>query len=371
MRETLTGHTGVINNLRFSDDGRTLYTAGLDGRIVVWDIAGDRRLARPFQAGGEISGYPPPLAISPSGRTVAVGLPDGGVRLHDARTLRRLRDLPGIRSRFPVVEFSPGGRSIAVTGESGTVELRDAATGRRVRPPLRSLGAPATAMAFSPDGGRLAVADFEGNLRLLDLGSGKVRRARLAGSPTHLSYSPDGGMLAIGLAERGTELRDGRSLRRVARLPQRAGEDGWLVRFSPDGRQLAVTSSHYTQLWDVAGRRRIGPPLRGHQGFVSTSEFSPDGRTLATSGSDVGVTLWDVESHRSLGTLPGQKGQLSTRFTPDGRRLFVLDESGVSQRWEVSPDAWSRHACRVAARELTRAEWEELVPDQDYRPVCP
>ena len=99
VRETLTGHTGAVNSLKFSDDGHTLYTGGLDGRIIVWDIAGDRRLARPFRAGDENSGYPPPLAISPSGRTVAAGLSDGGVRLHDARTLRRLRDLPGIEDR--------------------------------------------------------------------------------------------------------------------------------------------------------------------------------------------------------------------------------------------------------------------------------
>jgi hypothetical protein len=77
------------------------------------------------------------------------------VRLHDARTLRRLGDLPGIEDRpVSVVEFSPRGRSIAVTGLAGTVELRDAGTGRRMRPPLR-LGAPARAMPFSPDGGRL------------------------------------------------------------------------------------------------------------------------------------------------------------------------------------------------------------------------
>ncbi len=370
VRETLTGHTGAVNTLKVSDDGHTLYTAGLDGRIIVWDLAGDRRLARPFPAGGQNGGYPPPLAISPSGRTIAAGLPGGGVRLHDARTLRRLRDLPGIENRpVAAVEFSPGGRSIAVTGLAGTVELRDAATGRRMRRPLR-LGAPAQAMAFSPDGGRLAVADIEGNLRLLDLGSGKVRRGpRLAGFVAHLSYSPDGGML-IGLAEKGTELRDGRSLRLVARLPQRAGEPGGWGRFSPDGRLLAVTSTHYTQLWDVARRRRIGPPLRGHEGLALTSEFSPDGRTLATSGSDGSVILWDLESRRSLGKLPGLLGQIATRFAPDGRRLFVLHELGAAQRWEVSPDAWSKHACRVAGRELTRAEWDELVPDQDYRAVC-
>ena len=35
----------------FSPDGRTLYTAGDDGRVIVWDVAGDRRLGRPFPTG--------------------------------------------------------------------------------------------------------------------------------------------------------------------------------------------------------------------------------------------------------------------------------------------------------------------------------
>ena len=120
----------------------------------------------------------------------------------------------------------------------------------------------------------------------------------------------------------------------------------------------------------MAGRRRIGPPLRGHESEVLNAEFSPDGNLLATSAFDGTVILWDVESRRALGTLPGPAGSTSARFTPDGRRLFVLRETGQAQRWEVTPDAWSRLACRVAGRDLTRAEWEELVPDQDYRPVC-
>jgi WD40 repeat protein/class 3 adenylate cyclase/tRNA A-37 threonylcarbamoyl transferase component Bud32 len=378
VRETLTGHTGAIPTIVASADGRTLYTGGVDKRIIVWDLAGDRRLARsfqvyPFQRPG-FTDFPPPLAISPSGGIVAAGRPDGGVSLHDAHTLRHLRDLPGNDER-PVmaVEFSPDGTAVAATGEGGQVALRDVESGRLLRPPLPGLGHPAQALGLSPDGGRLAVADLHGNLRLLDLKTGGVRQSpSLGGSPLHLSFSPDGKTLAVGLGER-TELRDGRSLRVVARLQGNAarGGEGARVRFSPDGRLLAVAAfDGYIQLWDVATRRRAGAPLTGHEGGVATAEFSPDGRMLATSGLDGTVILWDLRSRRSLGTLPGPLGFTAARFSRDGRRLFVLRDTGLALRWEVTPDAWSQHACRVAGRDLTRAEWADLVPDEDYRRVC-
>jgi len=377
VRETLAGHTSSVTRLVFGDGGRTLYTGGLDARVIVWDLAGDRRLARPFQASpvhpaGLNQFPPPPLAISASGRTLAVGLADGHVRLHDARSLRRLGDLPGVEhGQVLAVEFSPDGRMLGVTGEDGSLEVRDAATGRRVRPALPGLGAAAQALALSPDGARLAVADLEGNLRVIDRKTGAVRRPpKLSGFPTHMSFSPDGRTLAIVDVEHGTQLRDSRTLGVVARLRNGRDEARW-VRFSPDGRLLAVSSAAAsTQLWDVARRRRIGAPLKGHEFDVFNAEFSPDGRLLATSGFDGTVILWDVATRRALGTLPGPLGPTSVRFAPNGRHLFVLDDTGRAQRWEITPDAWSRYACRVAGRELTRAEWEQLVPDQSYRRVC-
>ncbi len=49
--ETLEGHADSPKTHAFSPDGRTLYTAGNDGRVIVWDVAGDRRLGRPFPTG--------------------------------------------------------------------------------------------------------------------------------------------------------------------------------------------------------------------------------------------------------------------------------------------------------------------------------
>ena len=376
VRETLTGHRGRITSLSVSRDGRTLYTAGHDSTIIVWDIARDRRLARAFRAGNPITEiFPPALAVSPDGRRVAAGLQGGGVRLHDARTLRPLGDLPGTEGLATAVEFSPDGRTMAVTGKGGAVELRDPSSGRRLRPPLPSLGPPpahdAQALGFSADGKRIAVADLSGNLRVLDLRSGRIRRAGLPGYATHLSFSPDGELLAVALDAQGVQLRDGHSLEVVARLRGDHDHARW-ARFSPDGRLLALSSFQgYTQLWDVASRRPTGPRLTGHEGGTLGAEFSPDGRMMATTGTDGTAILWDVASRRTLGTLPGRNGGVMSRFTPDGRWLFVLNGlTGDAERWEVTPDAWAQRACSVAGRQLTRAEWDEFVPDQDPREVC-
>lgn len=79
-----------------------------------------------------------------------------------------------------------------------------------------------------------------------------------------------------------------------------------------------------------------------------------------------------VGSRKPLGSaLPGEQNIWAwATFTPDSRRLFAVYQSGRAFRWEVRPDAWSRKACEVAGRELTRLEWEDALPERDYRSVC-
>ena len=47
--ETLAGHAAKITGLAISSDGSTLYSSSLDSKVLIWDLAGDRRLGRPFK----------------------------------------------------------------------------------------------------------------------------------------------------------------------------------------------------------------------------------------------------------------------------------------------------------------------------------
>ena len=154
--------------LQIAADGRTLYSAGNDERALVWDLAGDRRLIRPFDAGppffaGDRS--PRGIAVSPDGRTVAVTQTDGSVDLVDSQTTRPRRSVRALDGFAAAVAFSPDGQLLAVSGEGGQVTLWDA---RTLRPAgeLRGLSMTSQALAFSPDGSLLAAAELEDRDRI-------------------------------------------------------------------------------------------------------------------------------------------------------------------------------------------------------------
>jgi hypothetical protein len=37
---------------------------------------------------------------------------------------------------------------------------------------------------------------------------------------------------------------------------------------------------------------------------------------------------------------------------------------------DIRPASLARHACEVAGRRLTRAEWDEFLPGRAYDPAC-
>ncbi|MFE7566095.1 WD40 repeat domain-containing protein [Streptomyces sp. NPDC057539] len=148
------------------------------------------------------------------------------------------------------------------------------------------------------------------------------------------------------------------------------------VAFTPDGKTLASSGRDAAvRLWDVRTHRGLAA-LSGHIGIVWSAVVSPNGKTLATIGDDRTVRLWDLRTHQQLALLIGHTGDLrSALFAPDGNTLTTSSDDGTVRLWDT--DAFNDLApltekvCTIAGRSLTEREWRRYVPDGVAYHRCP
>jgi eukaryotic-like serine/threonine-protein kinase len=336
------GHAGRIWNLALSPDGRQMASAGSDGTVKLWDAALSRGITKI-----PIDRHPFSFTFMEDSRNVMTL--DVGDRLSIARwdvpsasLLKRLTiDLPG-RSKVYWLAVSNDGRRFALVRQDGSFTLWNTATLRQER--LIYSAAPDTASyaAFSPDDrylliqysvARRALWDLV-NQRLIPVPWDKIESVHFAAAGEVEVLLEDGHLICWNPSTGRTKSR---SFSRPCQLVKTS--------FSRDGRFLASVDPKTWRilLWS-APTLELMREFPGHGVACRWLAFSPDQKTLASAGDDRMVKLWDVDTGEELITLEKYGSVVDDpRFSPDGRTLVTTGSIPAQMHelffWRTASDA--------------------------------
>jgi RNA polymerase sigma factor (sigma-70 family) len=264
-----------------------------------------------------------------------------------------------------------------------TVKVWDAASGKEIVSLGELKNSGLVAVGFAPDSVTLALSFFrqieEGaKVELWDARKGELKKTikmDYGRSPPKFAFSPDGKVLAV--LDAGDKDRDPKTsdLSGGARLfdPGRGtavlslrGHKHMAISlaFSPDGKLLATGGSQHdndVRLWDVTAGKEHRVIKTG--AIVHAVTFSRDGKVLATGQGDGRVVLWDVATGKELRVLAGATDSaLRVAFSPEGRLLAAAGPVERDGKRPYGVRLWS-----AAAGKLLRS-WDDTGASVGFSP---
>jgi WD40 repeat protein len=326
--DLLQGHGDEIMTLEGCERSSLLFSGSKDRTVRWWRWPPHAETSPPDEGRGKI------FQIRSDGRVWLGKNPQGGLVLgrKEGTTIRL-----GAGEAREILGFTDHGREAVTLRREGDLVMEWWSTedGRFLRE--RSIGKPGGKdLVFGTGENHFAYTLGDGELRVLRKSDG-TEDGRVSGvkaATFRIELTPDGSRIALAVWPRFLGVSD---LGKPAG-PLRAVTSGVIgdLRFTPDGRWLAVGSDTNRVLICDGASGEVRHELVGHRQRPLSLAFSPDGRTLVSSSMDDEVRLWHVPTWRPLGVVARNRRAECLQVSESGRGLWLAVE-GRSPEWLGEP----------------------------------
>jgi len=335
-------HTAAIGQIRADAPRNRVVTLSSDRTVRIWQLPSLRLIqVLRLPQEGTIEGRPVGLAISPDGRTIAVGGWTGmswentsSVYFYDSVTGQMTRRIGGFGDVVSALDWSPDGRFLAVglAGRRG-LQVFDT-TGWKPVARDEDYQDSVSFLHYSAQG-MLAASAGDGAVRLYDANHALVGRQSVGVSMLlgGIRFSPDGRLLALGIIDKPLAVLlkvPTLELVTLRQVPDAQQKGLCCIAWARDGSQLFINGEHGgtgpTPLYRF-GNGGLGPPQAlpvGNQRFANMLPLEDGGMLFATTTPS--LTLLDARGTvvRSVGTVIGD-------FRDGQQKLLVsADAQGIS-----------------------------------------
>ena len=297
---TWSGHSKGVAAIRFFPrTAHLLLSAGLDGRVILWETQGRRRRVRTYM--GHTAAVKD-IDFNRDGTRFVSCSYDKTIRLWDTETGECLRKFVQ-KAAINCIRFHPAPETahvfVAGTAKRKALAL-DSETGELVQEYDRHTGS-INSVTFTEEGTRMVTTSDDKSVRVWEWDI-----------PVDVKYIADPTL---------------QSMPRVAVHPR----GKWMVLQSMDNKMLMFgAKGRYSQA--------VGKYFSGHNsaGYACQPAFSPDGRYVLTGDGDGRLCVWDWKSRKRYAHLKAhEKCCIDVAWNPtDPRHIATAGWDGKIHYWE-------------------------------------
>jgi WD40 repeat protein len=263
----------------YSYSGQHIATAGLDGKIILWDAQGREKIK-------EIDGmknFALSLTFSKDDKLLIAGSKDRRVHVWDVNSGQSVHSLKDHKNDVTSVVVSPDNKFIASASKDRTIKIWNLKSGQLINT-LTGHSGDVMSIDYDRYGSKIVSGAADGKIKIWDAGSGKLEKSIDAheGWIRAVAFSPTGNHIASGGDDNTIKIWNARNYSLQNEL---LAHSGWVesVVFSPDGKYLVSGAHDNILLMVEVNTGKIIYNSEKQSYYVLGIAFSPDGKEFASS----------------------------------------------------------------------------------------